>query len=149
MYLVRSRQERAGITSSPGQWRDGQCARPEVRVSGQELVPKPRLQATLAMATGPDGHAGEQLGTPSGRHTRMRKEDISGLSSGRCSSTAWGSGPRTVSLPRGQVCTQHTRVFTRRGAALGLSLHSSSPHLSSAVESSPLRSPRLQHAELS
>lgn len=139
------------ITPSPGQRRDGQCARPEVQVSGQGCVSKPRLQATHAAATRLDGHPGEQLGTPSGGHTEDEEgRHFRAIVRAVFKYCTGGWSLNCLPAPWASVHTQHTRVFTRRESALGLSLHCSShPHSSSAAESSPLRSPRLRHAELS
>lgn len=145
--LVRSRQE-AGWRGQTAREAWTSCITPSPRTEeGRSVRPargagvRPGLRLKLA------GHSrcGHQAGwTPWGAAwdtlrvdtQKMRKEDISGLSSGRCSNTARGWSLRLSPCPWASVHTQHTRVFTRRESALGLSLHCSShPHSSSAAES--------------
>ena len=114
---------------------------------GAGVRPGLRLKAQAA------GHSrcGHQAGwTPSGGHTEDEEgRHFRAIGGAVFKYRMGGWSLNCLPAPWASVHTQHTHVFTRRESALGLSLHCSHPHSSRAAESSPLRSPHLQHAELS
>lgn len=120
--------DRGGRVSAPGR----RCGR-RARTASQAQAAVRSLCGRWARWT----PSGDPVHTPPVQ--KRRKEGISGPQSGRRSSTAWGLVPALSPCPAGGVHTQHTRVFTRKEAIPGLSLHCSPhPHLSSAAGSSPL-----------